>query len=149
MDGIPLKNIAILALPLLVASAPLAAQEGAINNTAAAWTAADWDRARANLVARQPSQMAHAVQLWQQLSTSQNYRFTDYASFLLSYPDFPDAGKLQGYAEERLSQEYVPAGQLTAFFDRFEPESNFARANYALALMTQRPAAAPAASTRR
>ena len=144
MDGIPLKNIAILALPLLVASAPLAAQEGAINNTAAAWTAADWDRARANLVARQPSQMAHAVQLWQQLSTSQNYRFTDYASFLLSYPDFPDAGKLQGYAEERLSQEYVPAGQLTAFFDRFEPESNFARANYALALMTQRPAAAPA-----
>jgi soluble lytic murein transglycosylase len=145
MDGIPLKNIAILALPLLVASAPLAAQEGAIDTTTtatAAWSAADWDRARANLVAQQPGQIAHAVQLWQQLSSSQNYRFDDYASFLLSYPGLPDAFKLQGYAEQRLSAEYVPADRLVAFFDRYEPSTNHARAQYALALMSQRPAAA-------
>jgi soluble lytic murein transglycosylase len=143
MDGKPLKSIVILALPLLVASAPLAAQQGAVAAPSpASWSAADWDRARANLVAQQPGHMSHAVRLWQQLGSSPNYRFEDYAAFLLSYPGLPDSAKLQGYAEERLNQEYVPADRLVAFFDRNKPVTNHARAQYALALMSQRPAAA-------
>lgn len=143
MDGIPLKNIAILALPLFVASAPLAAQEGVIDTSAvSSWSAADWDTARANLIARQPGPMAYAVQRWQQLTGSAGYRFDEYAGFLLSYPGFPDSSRLRGYAEDRLNQEFVPADRVLAFFDQYQPTTNHGRAHYALALMTQRPGSA-------
>ena len=53
--------------------------------------------------------MAQAVSLWQQLTASKSYSFGDYANFLLYYPGFPDADKLQGFAEDRLRVEAVPA----------------------------------------
>ena len=102
----------------------------------ATWSAADWDKARANLVARTPGRMAQAVSLWQQLTASRSYGFNDYASFLLTYPGLPDADKLQGYAEDRLRVEGVPADRLVAFFNKYPPQSNFARAQYALAQLT-------------
>ncbi len=114
---------------------PAAAQD-------ATYGAADWDRARANLVARAPGRMAQAVSLWQQLTASKGYSFGDYANFLLAYPRFPDADKLQGFAEDRLRLETVPADRLIAFFDRYPPQSNFARGQYALAKATLRPAEA-------
>jgi soluble lytic murein transglycosylase len=104
----------------------------------ATWSASDWDKARANLVAHEPGRMAGAVSLWQQLTASKSYRFTDYANFLLSYPGFPDADKLQGFAEDRLKAEAIPADRLVAFFDKYPPQSNFARAQYALAQLTVR-----------
>jgi soluble lytic murein transglycosylase len=108
----------------------------------ATYNAADWDRARANLVAQTPGRMAQAVNLWQQLTASNGYSFGDYANFLLTYPGFPDADKLQGFAEDRLRTESVAADRLVAFFDKYPPMSNFARARYALALQALRPAAA-------
>ncbi|MGZ3235554.1 MAG: tetratricopeptide repeat protein, partial [Croceibacterium sp.] len=114
---------------------PAAAQD-------ATYDAADWDKARANLVAREPGRMAQAVSLWQQLTASKGYSFGDYANFLLAYPRFPDADKLQGFAEDRLRLETVPADRLVAFFDRYPPQSNFARGQYALAKATLRPAEA-------
>jgi soluble lytic murein transglycosylase len=106
----------------------------------ATWSASDWDKARANLVAREPGRMAGAVRLWQQLTASKSYGFGDYANFLLAYPGLPDADKLQGYAEDRLRVEAIPADRLVAFFDKYPPQSNFARAQYALAQVTlQRP----------
>ena len=51
MDGKALKNTSIIALTMLIAPAPLVAQEGPIEQTAV-WEASDWDTARANLVAR-------------------------------------------------------------------------------------------------
>ena len=62
---------------------------------------------RAGLVATQPSPIAYAVSRWEQLSANPGYAFEDYASFLLSYPGFPDEDKLRGYAESRLAQEYA------------------------------------------
>jgi soluble lytic murein transglycosylase len=106
----------------------------------ATYDAADWDKARANLVAREPGRMAQAVSLWQQLTASKSYGFGDYTGFLLTYPGFPDAGKLQGFAEDRLRIEPVAAERLVAFFDKYPPVSNFARGQYAIALMTLRPA---------
>ena len=108
----------------------------------ATWSASDWDKARANLVAREPGQMAQAVGLWQQLTASKNYGFDNYASFLLTYPGFPDADKLQGFAEDRLRVEAVPANRLVAFFDKYPPVTNYARGQYALAKATLNPAAA-------
>lgn len=107
-----------------------------------AYTASDWDKARANLVAREPGRMTQAVSLWQQLTGSRSYGFGDYASFLLTYPGFPDAEKLQGFAEDRLRVEAVPAERLVAFFDRYPPETNFARGQYALAKASLNPSAA-------
>lgn len=114
---------------------PLQAEE-------ASYAAADWDRARASLVAQGPGRMAPAIREWQRLSGSARLPFNDYANFLLAYPGFPDAAKLQEYAEARLSDEAIGSQQLVAFFDRYPPVTNPARANYALALMSVRPAAA-------
>jgi soluble lytic murein transglycosylase len=117
------------------------AQPGRTDLTAT-YNSADWDRARANLVAQGPGRIAQAVSQWQQLSASKNYGFGDYANFLLYYPGFPDADKLQGYAEDRLRVEGVAYDRVVAFFDKYPPVSNFARARYAVALMAGRPAAA-------
>ncbi len=97
---------------------------------------------RASLVAQQPTQVAYAVSRWEQLTASPNFTFDDYAGFLLTYPGFPDESVLRGHAEARLASEYVAADRLVAFFDRFPPQTNAARAQYALALMAMRPAAA-------
>src|SRR6478752_4448092 len=101
--------------------------------------AQEWDNARANLVARQPGAMAQAVNRSQQLTANSNYSFNDYAAFVLASPGFPDEDKLRGFAEKRLATEYANPAQLVAFFDRNPPLTNPAKAQYALALMSQRP----------
>ncbi len=124
---------AFLAALLLSTASTAYAQE-------ASYTAADWDKARAELVAQGPGRMAPAIRQWEQLTASKALPFEQYAGFLLTYPGFPDAAKLQDYAEDRLRSQFVATDRLVAFFDRYAPQSNFARAHYALALMAQRPA---------
>ncbi|HYD24166.1 MAG TPA: lytic transglycosylase domain-containing protein [Croceibacterium sp.] len=100
----------------------------------------EWDQARANLVARQPSgQMAYAIGRWEQLAASPRFTFEDYAGFLLTYPGFPDEDKLKGYAEARLAEEFVSPERLLAYFAANPPVTNNGRAQYAVALMAQRP----------
>ena len=126
-------------LPALSASAPLAAQ-------GAASDAAHWDRARASLVASQPGQMAYAVKRWEQLNSSPRLSFAEYSGFLLSYPGFPQEGKIRGYAEAALEREYAEPSRLIAYFEKFPPLTNPARAQYAVALSSlRRPEAASAA----
>ena len=106
-----------------------------------------WDSARTSLVAVQPSpQIASAISRWEQLSASPNFTFQDYASFLMTWPGFPDEAKLRGYAEERLAQEYANPSSVIAFFDRFPPLTNTGKAQRAMALMATRPAEALAAA---
>ncbi len=133
------------AAPVASTQAPQAtpaAAKPARTDLTAAYSASDWDQARANLIAHEPGRMAQAVAQWQQLTASKDYSFASYANFLLAYPGLPDADKLQGFAEDRLKTETVPNDRLVAFFDKYPPQSNYARARYALALETQRPAAA-------
>ncbi|OYW44418.1 MAG: lytic transglycosylase [Sphingomonadales bacterium 12-68-11] len=110
----------------------------------AAQEAEEWDRARANLVASQPGPMAATIARWQQLSGSAAFSFNDYAGFLVAYPGFPDEDRLRGYAEARLRSEFVAPEQVLAFFERYPPVSNFARAQYAVALMGRDPERAAA-----
>ncbi len=125
--------VAFLASSALSASAPLAAQEQLAD-------AAQWDAARAALVATAPGQMAQAIDRWQQLSASPAYGFNDYASFILTNPGFPDEEKLRRYAEGKLQTEFVDTDRLLGFFDRYPPLTNPARAQYAIAMATkQRP----------
>ncbi len=98
----------------------------------------EWDRARAQLAARQPGQMAQVIARWKQLSAVDGFGFNDYAGFLMSYGDFPDSAKLRVSAESALERGYAEPARVAAFFDRFAPVSNQARAQYALALAALR-----------
>jgi len=125
-----------------LALAVTTALAGSVN----AQDAREWDRARANLVAGQPGPMARAVARWEVLTSSQTLPFDDYAGFLLAYPGLPDEDRLRGYAEARLRDSFVAPGRLIAYFDRFPPLTNTARAQYALALQANaRPEAAAVA----
>ena len=101
---------------------------------ASAQDAADWDRSRATHAAQPASPMAQAVARWKLLTGSDRFLFDDYASFLLSYPGFPEETKLRSYAERALERESAPAARIAAFFDRYPAITNSARARQALAL---------------
>ena len=117
-------STAILLLGTAIgASAPTVANE-----------AAEWDQARASLVATQPGPMAESIARWQQLKDSNTFAFADYAGFMLVNPGFPDEAGLRATAESKLLDEAIAGPRLIAFFDRFPPLTNPARAQYALAL---------------
>jgi len=125
--------IAALLASACATSAPALAQQGN-----------EWDQARASLVAREPGRIAQAISRWATLTANPKLSFHDYAGFLLSYEGFPDENRLRTYAEARLREEFVSNDDLLAFFDRYPPVTNYAKAHYALALMGPRPAEAEA-----
>lgn len=136
----------IFAKPVLLAAAALTiaptasdAQTIAVPHAA---TAQEWDRARANLIARQPGPMRAAISRWEQLNATDRLGFDDYAGFIMAYPGFPQQERLQARAENALGRQDVGAATIAAFFDKHPPLSNAARARYALALAnTGRPQA--------
>ena len=132
MSSMVRKQVITLLAPLLSA-APLLAP------SAQAQEAQDWDTARANLVASQPGRIAQQIQRWEALYADRqaNLPFSEYSSFLLANPGFPDETALRARAEERLRGEFVPESALLAYFAAYEPVTNFAKAHYALALMGQ------------
>ncbi len=103
---------------------------------AVAQNAAGWDDARASLVARQPTRMADAVSRWEYLIGQRELSFDQYAGFLLTYPDFPQAETLQERAENALDDAAPTPQQLVAYFDALPPVTNSGKARYALALAT-------------
>jgi soluble lytic murein transglycosylase len=82
--------------------------------------------------------MAQAIDRWKEISATSGYPFESYASFMLAYPGFPDEAKMRGFAEASLERETVDPARLVAYFDRFKPLTNPARAQYALALSSLR-----------
>ncbi|GAA4040339.1 lytic transglycosylase domain-containing protein [Parerythrobacter jejuensis] len=121
MSKLPFLAVALVATTSL--NPPVFAQD-----------AASWDRARSDLVARQPSQMAQVVDRWQYLIGQDNLSFDQYAGFVLAYPDFPQVSRLRTRAENALDDEAIGSERLVAFFDQFPPLTNPAQARYALAL---------------
>ncbi len=75
-----------------------------------------------------------ALQRWKYLSESPNYSFSEYASFLLTYPDWPNSDDMRKNAEQAIDVASYSPSQAVAFFDRLEPVTNGGRAKYALAL---------------
>lgn len=104
----------------------------------------EWDRARAQLATSQSPGMAQAIDRWRQLSASSSFSFSDYANFMLTYPGFPEEAKMRVNAEKALDNGYAEPSRVAAYFDRFPPVSNPARAQYALALSALRRSEAPA-----
>ncbi|HEY0958033.1 MAG TPA: lytic transglycosylase domain-containing protein [Novosphingobium sp.] len=124
------STLALVAF-MAVMSVPARCQDGS-----------EFDRARQALISTQRGSMAQAIDRWQMLSATDRFGFSDYASFLLAYPGFPSEEKLRTNAERALERESADPSRVIAFFDRFPPLTNPARARYALALSAmQRPQA--------
>lgn len=97
----------------------------------------EWDRARVQNAGSQPG-MSQAIDRWRQLNASASFSFSDYSGFMLTYPGFPEEAKMRVNAEKALESSYAEPSRVVAFFDRFPPVSNPARAQYALALTALR-----------
>ena len=110
----------------------------AMGAPAATQNASASDMARAQLVAQQPTRMQQVINRWEYLSENDDLSFDAYSGFLLAYPDFPRASRLQFRAENALDSTAASSDQLVAYFDAHPPLTNTARARYALALNTLR-----------
>jgi len=97
---------------------------------------------RTSLVARQPTPIGAALDRWEALQSDRVFGFSDYAGFVLSYPQFPLVDTLRLRAENTLDSEAPSQAELLRYFDLHPPLTNAARARYALALTgAQRPEA--------
>lgn len=141
MSSMHLKSASALVLALAALTSVPARCQTASDGT-------EWDHARQQLVLSQPGTALQAVQRWQALTRGGALSFDDYAGFLLAYPGYPDEARLRVAAESALALAPADASRIVAFFDRFAPVTNAARAQYALALSAlRRPDAADVART--
>lgn len=96
----------------------------------------EWDRAMAKMQEQSASDMAiyNAIERWKVVTGGDNYDFATYASFLVSYPGWPEESRLRRNAEIALTLgSYNPAEAL-AYFAKFPPITNPGRARYAILL---------------
>jgi len=63
-----------------------------------------------------------AIEQWRALRQSSNYRFSDYAGFLIANPDWPDATRMRGWAEKAMQPGEDP-GTVLVFFAADKPRS--------------------------
>src|SRR5437868_5363339 len=66
--------------------------------------------------------VASSLELWRTLRQSSGYRFSDYASFLIAKPDWPDAARMRGWAEKAIQPGENPA-TVVAFFAVQKPKT--------------------------
>jgi soluble lytic murein transglycosylase len=99
---------ALALVPVLLATAPSSsAQYAAPTNYAAP---------------NSTQSIASALDQWRTLRQSSNYRFSDYASFLIANPDWPDSDRMRGWAEKAM-QPGENAQTVLAFFSKDKPTS--------------------------
>jgi soluble lytic murein transglycosylase len=97
-------------IPMLLATAPLSsAQYSATTAPSASPTVAGQN-------------VALTLETWRTLRQSSHYRFSDYASFLIANPDWPDAQRMRGWAEKAM-QPGENAATVIAFFAAATPKS--------------------------
>ena len=96
-------------IPVLLATAPSSsAQYAAPRNSGPTYAATQ--------------SVASSLQNWRTLRQSSNYRFADYASFLIANPDWPDEARMRGWAE-RAMQPGENAATVLAFFAAGKPKT--------------------------
>nr|NUR37835.1 transglycosylase SLT domain-containing protein [Sphingomonas sp.] len=66
--------------------------------------------------------VASALSSWRALRQSNNYRFTDYAPFLIANPDWPDTSRMRAWAEKAMQPGENPATVL-AYFAATKPKT--------------------------
>jgi len=78
------------------------------------------------------SSVASALNTWRALRQSSGYRFSDYATFLIANPDWPDESKMRGWAEKAIGPGENP-GTVLAFFASDKPRTGHGWAQLAQA----------------
>ncbi len=101
-------------------------------------SAAAWDQARAIQMQSHDMAAHQSVDRWRLLTASDRMGFGAYASFLMTYPGYPQEERLRGYAEKALASESPDPSTLVAFFDRLPPLTSQAAGRYAIALTNLR-----------
>lgn len=122
-------TLSLCTMPALAQSNGVVFQSGTGNGTVSSMptvTAPIYDPSDGNIPA--------ALQRWKMLSASGNYAFSEYASFLMSYPDWPDSDAMRTKAEQSINVQTWSPGQAVAYFDKLPPITNAGRAKYAIAL---------------
>ena len=66
--------------------------------------------------------VASSLDQWRTLRKSSGYRFSDYASFLIANPDWPDSTRMRGWAEKAM-QPGENAATVLAFFAANKPKT--------------------------
>ncbi|WP_233996095.1 lytic transglycosylase domain-containing protein [Erythrobacter sp. HL-111] len=94
----------------------------------------DAEDSRASMVARQPGEIGAALDRWEALLSDRTFGFSDYAGFVMNYPEFPLSDTLRVRAENTLDKEAPAQAEILRYFDRQPPLTNAGRARYALAL---------------
>jgi soluble lytic murein transglycosylase len=102
-----------------------------------------WDRARAQLISQGQGPMARAIEQWKLFDSGARFSFAAYSGFITTYPGLPEEDRFRRAAEATLDHEVPLPETIVAFFDRFPPLTNPARAQYALALRAVGRADAP------
>ncbi|MFN3749375.1 MAG: transglycosylase SLT domain-containing protein [Sphingorhabdus sp.] len=100
------------------------------------WRSGIGDPSSATMPAADPTggTVPAALQRWRMLSQSGQYSFSEYASFLMSYPDWPNTDEMRKNAEQAINVLSWSPNQVVAYFDKLEPVTNGGRAKFALAL---------------
>src|SRR3546814_9689504 len=78
----------------------------------------EWDIARARSLPSHDMAVHQSIDRWRQLVASAQMGFSAYASFLLTYPGYPQETKIRGFAEQALLAESPDPATVIAFFDR-------------------------------
>ena len=117
----------ILAVSLACFGAPAWGQDGR-----------EWDVARAQSMQKHDGAVHQAIDQWKLLVAQGGMGFSTYASFLLTYPGYPQEEKIRGFAEKALVNESPDPVTVAAFFDRYPPLSSEAAGRYATALSAMR-----------
>ena len=90
------------------------------------------------LMPRVPAQsVAYSLNDWRTLRQSSNYRFADYARFLIANPGWPDGAKMRRWAEKAM-QPGENAATVLAFYATDKPDSGNGWARLADAYAVER-----------
>ncbi len=78
--------------------------------------------------------LSGAVAQWRNLQLSDNYSFSSYAGFMLSYPGWPGESVFRKNAERMIRVDGESPQQVAAYFTKFAPQSATAHLRFAEAL---------------
>ncbi len=84
-------------------------------------SSAQYARPNGYVSAAVPS-VAQSLEQWRTLRQSGDYRFSDYAQFLIANPDWPDAMQMRGWAEKAM-RPGEDASAVLAFFSSEKPRT--------------------------
>ena len=102
---------AAVSMAVLLATAPSSSAQYAAPGTGSAVAAAYRNQS-----------VSSALETWRTLRLSSNYRFADYAGFLIANPDWPDAGRMRTWAEKTM-QRGENGATVLAFFGTEKPRT--------------------------